>query len=149
MTRSLASLSGAGAFAGNWTRLSKLNPLDDGFRPASPGIENPVVTKSQDGKQRQHAMSHSISCRASHFEQTHSKLRVIPGNWWIAVYHIYTGATVGVSFSRDGLQWTRQEGDLLLGDEHCGNTVTTACGVVPEPSLGKGVYSFMYTASGR
>ena len=62
-----------GGFAGEWTRLSQHNPLDAGFRPASPGIENPVVTRSTDGQ------------------------------WWIAVYHIYTGPTVGVSYSRDGV----------------------------------------------
>ena len=44
--------------------------------------------------------------------------------------------------------WTRQEGDLQLGDAYCGNSVTTACGLVPEPSKGKGVYSLLYTASG-
>eukprot|EP01047_Picozoa_sp_COSAG01_P044154 COSAG01_NODE_3971_length_5480_cov_21.700242_2_plen_204_part_00 len=109
----------AGAFAGHFTRLSTLNPLDDGFRPAKPGIENPVVVRSQDNK------------------------------WWIAVYHIYTGATIGVSYSKDGLHWTRQEGDLRLGTAYCGDVVTTACGLVPEPSKGKGVYSLLYTASGK
>ena len=44
--------------------------------------------------------------------------------------------------------WTRQEGDLRLGDAYCGNSVTTACGLVPEPTKGKGVYSLLYTASG-
>ena len=29
-----------------------------------------------------------------------------------------------------------------------GGTVTTACGLVPEPTKGKGVYSLLYTASG-
>lgn len=96
-----------GAFAGSWTRLSHLNPLDAGFRPAAPGIENPVVTRSMDGE------------------------------WWIAVYHIYTGPTVGVSYSRDGIHWTPQQGDLRLGSSYCGKTVTTACGLVPEPSKGK------------
>lgn len=47
-----------GTFAGEWSRLSHLNPLDSGFRPAAPGIENPVVTRSTDG------------------------------DWWIAVYHV-------------------------------------------------------------
>ena len=109
----------AGAFSGNWTRLSELNPLDAGFRPATPGIENPVVVRSQDKQ------------------------------WWISVYHIYTGATIGVSYSQDGLHWVRQAGDLQLGDSFCGDSVTTACGLVPEPSKGKGVYSLLYTASGK
>ena len=69
--------------------------------------------------------------------------------WWISVYHIYTGATIGVSYSPDGLHWTRQDGDLQLGDSYCGDVVTTACGLAPEPSKGKGVYSLLYTASGK
>ena len=70
------------------------------------------------------------------------------GNWWLSVYHIYTGPTIGVSYSRDGLHWTRQPGDLYLGSQYCGGTVTTACGLVPEPTKGRGVYSLLYTAEG-
>ena len=55
---------------------------------------------------------------------------------------------MGVSFSRDGINWIPQHGDLRLGSEYCGDTVTTACGLVPEPTKGKGVYSLLYTASG-
>merc|ERR1719163_511575 len=79
-----------GGFEGEWTRLSALNPLDDSFRPAAPGIENPVVTRTMDGR------------------------------FFIAVYHIYTGATIGVSYSEDGIHWVRQAGDLQLGSGHCG-----------------------------
>jgi hypothetical protein len=71
------------------------------------------------------------------------------GKWWIAVYHIYTGPTVGVSYSPDGIHWTAQEGDLRLGNGFCGDSVTTACGLVPEPTKGKGVYSLLYTANGK
>jgi len=106
-------------FAGTWTRLSALNPLDSGFRPASPGIENPVVVRTSDGA------------------------------WWVAVYQICEGsASVGVSWSRDGVTWTPQRGDVQLGNAFCGDTVTTACGLVAEPSKGKGVYSLLYTALG-
>ena len=42
------SCEAAGTFVGNWTRLSGLNPLDVGFGPAKPGIENPVGVRSQD-----------------------------------------------------------------------------------------------------
>jgi len=108
----------AGGLEGNWTRLSALNPMDQGFRPAAPGIENPVVIKSMDGR------------------------------FFIAVYHIYTGPTVGISFSEDGIHWVRQPGDVQLGNAYCGDTVMTACGLVPEPSKGKGVYSLLYTALG-
>ena len=35
------------------------------------------------------------------------------------------------------------------GNGYCGDAVTTACGLVPEPSKGKGIYSLLYTASGK
>ena len=75
-------------------------------------------------------------------------VRTSDDQWWVAVYHIYTGATVGVSWSRDGVNWTPQQGDVELGSAFCGGIVTTACGVVAEPSKGAGVYSLVYTASG-
>jgi hypothetical protein len=56
---------------------------------AKPGIENPVVVRSTDGQ------------------------------WFISVYHIYTGASIGVSYSANGLHWTRQAGDLRLGTGFC------------------------------
>jgi len=103
--------------------VHEAGPLDAGFRPARPGIENPVVVQTPDGAA------------------------------WVAVYHVYVPGAIGVSYSRDGVNWTRQQGDLILveGDEHagyCSKDITTVNGLVPEPRLGKGVYSVMYTAGG-
>ena len=86
-----------GGFAGEWTRLSQHNPLDAGFRPASPGIENPVVTRSMD------VSRHDIAGIWVAFFSRCQRYRCGQGEWWIAVYHIYTGPTVGVSYSRDGV----------------------------------------------
>ena len=183
-----------GAFAGEWSRLSHLNPLDAGFRPAAPGIENPVVTRSSDGEwwiavyhvRPPLCPSLSLSLRAASMPAgccpapPLQRLTALP-----CPLQIYTGPTVGVSFSRDGIHWTPQQGDLRLGDSYCGDTVTTACGLVPEPQKGqalllplplsltlsvcfsvsgsvslsgtcltlclsgKGVYSLLYTASGK
>lgn len=107
--------------SGRMRRVREVSPLDRGFRDPIPGVENPVVTKTMDGSA------------------------------FIAVYHVYTPGAIGVSYSEDGVHWTRQDGDLMLrfagsGADYCSTDVTTACGLVPEPSLGRGVYSVMYTA---
>jgi hypothetical protein len=107
---------------GPWARLHR-EPLDHAFRPARPGIENPVVTKTADG---------------SHF---------------VAVYHVYTPGAIGVSVSQDGEHWSNQQGDVFLtrsgsGTGFCGDDVTAVGGLVHEPALGPGVYSLMYTAGG-
>eukprot|EP00931_Biecheleriopsis_adriatica_P052866 TRINITY_DN30831_c0_g1_i2.p1 TRINITY_DN30831_c0_g1~~TRINITY_DN30831_c0_g1_i2.p1 ORF type:complete len:267 (+),score=36.98 TRINITY_DN30831_c0_g1_i2:224-1024(+) len=119
---SLARLDGPGLRSGRWSRLHG-GPLDASFRPARPGIENPVVT------------------------------RTAGGNFLTAIYHIYDPGTVGISFSEDGLTWRRQSDDVHLrrsgsGPGFCDDDVTTAGGLVPEPSQGPGWYSVMYTAGG-
>lgn len=109
------------AKSGKIRRVREVSPMDKAFRDPIPGVENPVVAKTMDGSA------------------------------FIAMYHVYTPGAIGVSYSEDGVHWTRQEGDLVLkfagnGTEYCSLAVTTACGLVPEPSMGKGVYSVMYTA---
>lgn len=121
----LARWQGSGGLGadGHFSRLHEFGPLDAGFRPASPGIENPVVVK------------------------------ITNGSTYVAVYHVYVPGAMGVSYSNDGLHWTRQEGDLIIGmggqgETYCSSDVTTVNGLVPEPSQGAGVYSVMYTAGG-
>jgi len=82
------------------------------------GIENPIVTRTMDGK------------------------------WFVAVFDpLLHGPTVGITYSSDGLHWSKASYvDLNASSSGCGG-VRTPQGLVPEPKMCAGCYSMLYTGS--
>lgn len=118
----LAQAGNLGLSAAKWEKLNKdRNPVRFGNTGWHAGIENPIVTGTQDGE------------------------------WYVAVYFDVLSGGVGAAYSRDGLEWL-DAGHLNLTPgpaKPCGpDRLTTALGLVPEPSLGKGMYSLLFTGRG-
>lgn len=110
----VATASSLGNSGAQWRKLREhaVNPV-----MMDAAVENPVVTKTQDGQ------------------------------WYIAVYYPFEPGVVAFSFSKDGLSWSKgTRVEMTPGATPCGpGGLFTALGLVPEPELGRGVYSIMFT----
>ena len=117
-------LAAADSLGGPWHRLNSLNPAE--YIESPEGIENPIVTKTSDGK------------------------------YWVAVYDALMKAqimadqdVVGISVSTDGIHFGKaQYVHLNATASGCGKPVRTPQGLVPEPEKCKGCYSLLYTGHG-
>lgn len=114
-------LATAPALAGPWARAHSLNPV--ALEPeGKQATENPIVTPTQDGA------------------------------WLVAVWDALGAAAphqIGISHSADGLHWSGPQYLTVwdgAGVAPCG-AIRTPLGLVPEPSLGRGVYSLLFTGS--
>eukprot|EP01043_Picozoa_sp_COSAG02_P054268 COSAG02_NODE_6120_length_3785_cov_2.818231_2_plen_327_part_00 len=117
-------LAMADSLAGPWHRLNSLNPAE--YIETPEGIENPIVTRTTDGK------------------------------YYVAVYDALMPDqiedhedVVGISVSADGVHFgPAQYVHLNASASGCGSPVRTPQGLIPEPDKCKGCYSMMYTGHG-
>lgn len=116
-------LATAPTLAGPWTRAHAMNPValePDGKQ----ATENPIVSRTQDGA------------------------------WLVAVWDALRLAApheVGISYSADGLQWSSAQYVSVwdgAGVAPCGD-IRTPLGLVPEPQMGRGVYSLLFTGDSK
>ena len=103
----------------------------------TPNVENPVVIPSSDGKEFLmvfDALSMNASCRES------------PACGWVGEQCWSTDScnAIGLAWSEDGEHWVEAEHVVIQYDHQCG-LVRTPIGLVPEPDMGKGYYSVLYT----
>ena len=114
-------LATAPALAGPWTRARARNPvaLEPEGRQAT---ENPIVTQTQDS------------------------------SWLVAVWDALRSPAaqqIGLSYSADGLSWSGPQYVTVWEGGGAGpcDDIRTPLGLVPEPALGRGVYSVLFTGS--